>query len=295
MDKIFQIFISSTYEDLKEERQIAVQKILESHCIPAGMELFTAQSKNQWEIIKKWIDGSDIYLLILGGRYGSIDNDTKISYTEMEYDYAIKQKKPIICLVFKDTYLDSRPQEIKKSFERENVRYEVFKRKVTSKTVKFIDSQEEIGFSLLQAIKEIQEDEDIYLSGWIRGDFSKIEDKFKIGELSYNELNSYLLSKVFDNYPLSSSGISSNMTALDFYKYLIVSENTFQKSTLASTLNLTKDDNTFQDFFIRKVIPIFESLGLVEYKPVHGYYMYELHFTKLGLKYNQLLCKFIDK
>ena len=79
MDKKLQIFISSTYIDLKEERQAAVQAILKAGHIPAGMELFTAGDKSQMETIKRWIDESDIYMLILGGRYGSIEPTTSLS------------------------------------------------------------------------------------------------------------------------------------------------------------------------------------------------------------------------
>ena len=36
----FSIFISSTYEDLKEERQVAMWVALENDLIPVGMEQF---------------------------------------------------------------------------------------------------------------------------------------------------------------------------------------------------------------------------------------------------------------
>ncbi|HYI02988.1 DUF4062 domain-containing protein [Hyalangium sp.] len=68
MKRKLQVFISSTYIDLKEERQSAVEAILESGHIPAGMELFAAGDKSQLETIRRWIDDSDVYLLILGGR-----------------------------------------------------------------------------------------------------------------------------------------------------------------------------------------------------------------------------------
>lgn len=286
MEKIFQIFISSTYEDLKDERQVAVQKVLECKCIPAGMELFTAQSKSQWEIIKKWIDKSDIYLIILGGRYGSIDETTNLSYTEMEYNYAVEKHKPIISLVLSEDYLKSRPEDIQNSFELANEKYKLFRDKVKSKMVKIIKKQDDIGFSILQAIKEIQEDEDIQLTGWVRGDFSRIEEKFKIGQLSLNELNNFLSKIVFGNYPLEFYNMSPNMTALDFYKYLLISEDIYNVSTL--------NKSEFKKFVVGKVVPIFEKLGLVEYKPLPGVYYAKLHYTELGLKYNQLLCKFID-
>ena len=91
----YQIFISSTYKDLKDERQAVVEAVLNSRNIPAGMELFNSSSKSQWEIIKQWINESDALILLLGSRYGAIDNEEKISYTEKEYNYAKSLEKPI--------------------------------------------------------------------------------------------------------------------------------------------------------------------------------------------------------
>jgi hypothetical protein len=71
--KRLQVFVSSTYTDLIEERQAAVEAVLTAGHIPAGMELFSAGHESQLEVIKQWIDESDIYLLILGGRYGSVE------------------------------------------------------------------------------------------------------------------------------------------------------------------------------------------------------------------------------
>lgn len=56
--------------------------------IPAGMELFQAGSQSQKLTIERWIDESDVYLLILGSRYGSIEPVSNMSYTHWEYDYA---------------------------------------------------------------------------------------------------------------------------------------------------------------------------------------------------------------
>ena len=54
--------------------------------MPSGMELFPAANEEQWNWIKKVIDASDYYIVILGGRYGSISENTGMSYTEMEYN-----------------------------------------------------------------------------------------------------------------------------------------------------------------------------------------------------------------
>jgi hypothetical protein len=64
----FSIFISSTYEDLKEERQALVGVALENNFIPVGMEQFHAAPTSQWNVITKMIDECDFYLLIIGGR-----------------------------------------------------------------------------------------------------------------------------------------------------------------------------------------------------------------------------------
>ena len=62
MDKRFQVFVSSTYTDLKEERQLVIRAVMELDCIPAGMELFPAADEEQFEFIKRVINDCDYYL-----------------------------------------------------------------------------------------------------------------------------------------------------------------------------------------------------------------------------------------
>lgn len=52
MDKKLQVFISSTFTDMQEERQAAVEAILKCGHIPAGMELFSADNKNNLKLLK---------------------------------------------------------------------------------------------------------------------------------------------------------------------------------------------------------------------------------------------------
>jgi hypothetical protein len=53
MDKRYQVFVSSTYADLKEERQYVIQALMEMDCIPVGMELFPVADEEQWKFIDK--------------------------------------------------------------------------------------------------------------------------------------------------------------------------------------------------------------------------------------------------
>lgn len=95
-NKKYQVFISSTYADLTEERKKILDVLFMADCIPAGMEAFVAADTEQFEVIKKVIDFCDYYVLIIGKRYGSIHPGTGKSYTEMEYDYAIEQDIPVL-------------------------------------------------------------------------------------------------------------------------------------------------------------------------------------------------------
>ena len=52
LEKKYQFFVSSTYEDLKEERDVAIHAILTMNQFPIGMEMFSAADDDQWQIIK---------------------------------------------------------------------------------------------------------------------------------------------------------------------------------------------------------------------------------------------------
>lgn len=101
MIKKYQVFISSTYTDLQEERAAVTQCLLDMNCIPVGMEQFPASNMEQMEYIKKMLADCDYYILILAGRYGSCD-ESGMGYTEKEYDYAIEHNIPVMTFVVED-------------------------------------------------------------------------------------------------------------------------------------------------------------------------------------------------
>jgi hypothetical protein len=102
-DKKYQVFISSTYSDLINERRKVLDILLMADCIPAGMEAFVATDIEQFEVIKKVIDLCDYYILIIGKRYGSVNHNTGISYTEMEYEYAKSKDIPVLVFAIDDS------------------------------------------------------------------------------------------------------------------------------------------------------------------------------------------------
>ena len=172
MKKRYQVFVSSTYTDLIEQRQAAVEAILTEGHIPAGMELFAASNQSQWEIIKKWIDDSDIYMLILGGRYGSVDPSTGKSYTHLEYEYAKKLGKPSFCIVMDETLL---PNLAVKDIERDNPELlQGFRQEVTNNMVEFFKNSTELQNAVFKSLRYIEKNFENELVGWIRADGTQI-------------------------------------------------------------------------------------------------------------------------
>lgn len=172
MNKKLQVFVSSTYTDLIEERQTAVEAILDAGHIPAGMELFKA-GKSQMKTIQKWIDESDVYMLILGGRYGSIEEESGLSYTELEYNYALSKNMPVFAVVLQYDFLKSNERNKKNTviFEKENLdKYNNFKKEVESNIVKFAHNIDQIKTNIHSHLNDIANNSEYTLSGWIKGD-----------------------------------------------------------------------------------------------------------------------------
>ena len=168
MKSKLQVFVSSTYTDLKDDRQAAVESILKAGHIPAGMELFAAGDKSQWEVIQQWILDSDVYMLILGGRYGTVETKSGLSYTELEYDFAAKSGKPHFAVVIKDDALEDR---VKKQgshvFEKEYpVKLSAFRKKVLSKMSSFFSDHKDIKLAVHESLRNIETSNK--LKGWVR-------------------------------------------------------------------------------------------------------------------------------
>jgi hypothetical protein len=165
MEKRYQVFVSSTYDDLQEERQEVMQALLELDCMPAGMELFPAASEDQWTLIKKVIDDCDYYIVIIAGRYGSLGPDNR-SYTEMEYRYALDCGKPVIGFVHKDpgSLLASRCEQS----DEGKTKLEEFRNIVQQKMCRFWDSPADLGSQVSRSlVKLIKTHPSV---GWVRGD-----------------------------------------------------------------------------------------------------------------------------
>jgi len=164
MKKKYQIFVSSTYEDLKEERDLAIKAILEMGHIPVGMEMFSAADEKQWQQIARRIDTTDYYVVIVAHRYGS-ETDEGIGFTEKEYDYAVSKGIPALGFIIDNKAPWSQDRVDK---DDKQGKLKKFKDKVRAKPVKFWrDKNELYGQVSLSLMNEIAENPMI---GWVRTD-----------------------------------------------------------------------------------------------------------------------------
>jgi len=166
MEKRFQIFVSSTFRDLVEERQAVFHALMEMDAIPTGMELFPAANDDAWTLIERVISQSDYYVLVVGGRYGSTGADG-ISYTEREYDLAVKARIPV--LAFLHGQADEIPQGKSELDLDARERLAAFRKKIEDKHhCKYWRGADELGRHVTQAVLRAFTSNP--RTGWVRAD-----------------------------------------------------------------------------------------------------------------------------
>jgi Domain of unknown function (DUF4062) len=175
-EKRYQVFVSSTFRDLEDERQEVMHALLELDCMPSGMELFPAANDSQWNLIKKVIDDCDYYILIVAGRYGSLSSEG-LSYTEMEYRYALETGKPII------SFLHRNPGQIiaDKTEQSQEGREKLasFRALVEKRLCKHWESPAELGSVVSRSLIQLMKSEPGI--GWVRA--NELPDKDAMTDL----------------------------------------------------------------------------------------------------------------
>lgn len=302
-----QVFISSTYVDLKGERQAAVEAILDAGHIPAGMELFKAGNESQLKTINRWIDESDIYMLILGGRYGSIEESSGKSYTHLEYEYALKKGMPIFTVILTESSLLKKASNssLENVMEQQNNdKYKKFKNLVLKRMVKHVEDIKDIKLSVYTALDETLKLNDI--SGWVKG--SEVEDNTKIikeNEKLLKENNK--LQKEIEKLQKEIEKSKDDKIGKYNYEYLkqiftkkeFVLSSSLTKQKNAITINYMKFIEIYKDNLITgmtnqigisdlesyiyySILPFLISFGILEKVKVAGVKYEQIQATKEG-------------
>lgn len=165
MKNKYSIFISSTFEDLKEERRAVQDTIIKTGDFPVQMESFPAADDGPFELISSLLNECDYYILIIGGRYGK-PGDDGLSYTHKEYRYAIEREIPVLVMLHGDRGKIS--AEKIEATDDGKWRLEAFIDEVSGKHRKTWTTAAELQHEVLQALIHAKQTKPRF--GWIRGD-----------------------------------------------------------------------------------------------------------------------------
>lgn len=215
MEKIFHVFVSSTYSDLIDERKKVSEAVAKAGFVAEGMEIFPASSQNQMDFIGRVIDRCDYYILVLAGRYGSLAEDG-LSYTEKEFRYAKEKGIPILAFIRHD--IDSLPSDKLESDPSKREKLEALISSLKFETlVDFWSNPDELSTKALAALSQAKISHEGV--GWIRADQAAskeilldINDLRKQNERLSLELASINPKKRFDDLELAGLSETFSMT-----------------------------------------------------------------------------------
>jgi hypothetical protein len=200
-DIIYGVFVSSTYDDLREERAEVQKALLKLHCFPIGMEIFGSADEETWEFIKRQVAECDYYVVIIADRYGSTASDG-LSYTEKEYDYARQMKKPV--LAFLHSSRGSLPRDKTESDPDKRPKLEAFIQKVSQSPVSYFTTQHELAAQVI--VSFVNQRDRTPAVGFIRAD--QVSDPTKYAALL--EENSRLRTELLTVSEESKIEVSSD-------------------------------------------------------------------------------------
>jgi hypothetical protein len=164
--KRYQVFVSSTLDDLREERRKVWETLISFDYIVVGMETFPATNDEQFEFIKKQILGSDYYVLVIGARYGSV-TDSGISFTEREYLFAVEHGIPVLVFPVRDPEslaVSKTDKDQAKAKKLANFR----KRATAKRLVHLWEKVDDLCLGIVKALRTAESNHPRV--GWVRGD-----------------------------------------------------------------------------------------------------------------------------
>lgn len=88
------VFVSSTFSDLQPYRSAVRDALHRLGSVVRGMEFFGALPDTPRDECLRIVSSCQIYVGIVGMRYGSVDAESGKSFTHLEYEEAIRSKLP---------------------------------------------------------------------------------------------------------------------------------------------------------------------------------------------------------
>jgi len=217
----YQIFVSSTFEDLREERELVIKSILEMGHIPVGMEMFSAEDNEQWKLIQRQIDDCDYYVVICAHRYGSLDG--KVSFTEKEYDYAFTKGIPTLGFIISDK--TDWPVSKSDTDTEKKKRLDNFKTKIKKKIISYWINKEDLyGKVSISLMKQFTTNPGI---GWIKAnelvgpevitELSRLSKENSSLRTQIENFNSQLVNDELEKYDKTISTLNNHKISINFF------------------------------------------------------------------------------
>lgn len=151
----YRVFISSTFVDMIPYREALQAAITNCDAVAYGMERFVPAPIRPLDRCYEEISGSQLFVLLIGHRYGEIDKDTGKSYTELEYEKAKEIGLPILAFL-----LDTEKVGTLARYRESDAQYEAlvrFKDELKNSkelTVGIFTSEKDLQDKATRAIKE---------------------------------------------------------------------------------------------------------------------------------------------
>ena len=147
------VFVSSTVVDLEAFRSAAIGALQRAELSAAGVELFhTSETGTAQKCIDE-VRKADLYVLIVGYRYGTLVPGHDVSYTELEYRTALEEATSrglrICAYLLSDGPVDGYDVS---AADQDQARVRVFRRVVSEKVVEFVKSPNDLAQAILSGI-----------------------------------------------------------------------------------------------------------------------------------------------
>lgn len=146
------IFISSTYEDMVPYREEIQRNLIRLEQIIKGMEYFGSNPQDSLTVCLSQVRECKLFIGVLGMRYGSIDDGSGLSYSQMEYNEAIKNKIPtLIYIMSEDQPIPAKYVDMGEKAEK----LAEFKKLLKKQhTVSFFTSPDDLGKKIVRDVMD---------------------------------------------------------------------------------------------------------------------------------------------
>lgn len=166
VEKRFQVFISTTYPDMQAARQALMLPFMDLGLVPMSMDLHLEDSHSLMPVAQRLINDCDYFVILLGGRYGTL-SPLGLSFPHREYIFAATKRKPVLALIHDQPL--SLPEDAREPHREGQVRRDDFARLLETKvpSYRWRDERELAGL-VARVMPEMMRQYPAH--GWVRAD-----------------------------------------------------------------------------------------------------------------------------